>query len=750
LRKKNYCILLLLFVTTLAYFNCLQNSFHFDDSVSIVENSVLKEPGDFWQSFRTGSLKTTILSFFLLRPLVQASFLLNYQLGGLNVFGYHLFNIGVHCLVVIAIFFLAQYLKPSRSEISPCRGGGDQARIFPWIAALVFGIYPVFTESVVYISSRSALLVTLFFVLSFLFFLRYCYSFRSFLFLPLFGALLLGLAAKKNFIVFPAVIPIYLLTYHASGIGAFIKRHRLAVWTLLVLLSVPFALLIHKMAASALGPIAMQWTPVQYFLTELNVMVFYYLKEFLFPFGLSIDPLFPVSSAFFSVSLLSFCVLLGVVAWALSVRKSRSLVCFGILWFFVTLAPSSSFVPLLDFVAEHRLYLPGVGFILILSQWLVGYKKARWLPLLCIPILFVITAHRNFAWRTPETIWYDAMIKSPHKARPHHNLARYYQETGRLDDAIREYKRASAIVTDVPYPYIGIGTVYLKKGDLDMAEKSYKKALDLQPYEAVATEKLAEVYFKRGEYDRAEKWLTSKNKAGGSIISFDSDHYDAFYLLGQIYSMQGKNGAALRQFQRAVTVNRDFAEGYVGLGIVFARNGKGELAERNFLRSIAVRKENPPAYLNLGYLYFNQKKYRQALVQYKKALRYDPESQRTRIYAGDAYFALRDFSEAIRNYGLAEKKGGELRHEAIIKIGLSDLETGGSAKADAYFSSLALSKAEDANLYLQMGKIFEERGHGDLAYQCYTRAAELDPGHIRIEKNPRGLSGGGGTGGIDP
>src|SRR5262249_22160015 len=105
--------------------------------------------------------------------------------------------------------------------------------------------------------------------------------------------------------------------------------------------------------------------PFSYFLTELRVIV-RYIQIIFFPSGLNLAYDFPISDSVLDVRvILSALVLLGLLGVAWWLRKRQPIVSFSILWFFVTLAPTSSFFPINDVIFEHRLYLPMVGLCLL-------------------------------------------------------------------------------------------------------------------------------------------------------------------------------------------------------------------------------------------------------------------------------------------------------------------------------------------------------------------------------------------------
>lgn len=730
MKKNILSILVLLALANIAYFNSFNNSFHFDDFISISENKNLKDLDYLWE------LYSSFFSIFQNRALVQTSLLLNYHFSRLNVFGYHLFNNCVHSLVVVMVFFVSKCLA-AISACSQRRGNGfpqkksNQVIYFPFLAALFFGIHPIFTESIVYISSRSSTLLTLFFLLSVYFFIRFQKSggrIIHFLFFLLFCAL--GMAAKKNFAVLPVVALLYGFSFHSEWVKEKIKKHKalIGIFAATVFIFIFYISASKERTAAffhaVIGPEDRQWSPHQYFLTELNVIVFYYLKKFLFPFELSIDPFFKVSNSFFSLSCLSIIVLLTIIFFMQRARKTDPILCFGGLWTLGTIAPTSSFLPLLDFVSEHRLYLPGFGLVLVFCRMIYKFKSPP-LYAICFFLVFLsgLTMERNFIWKNSMGLWSDAIRKSPGNPRPYYNLAKFYQDSGKFDEAANEYKKAIGIVPKGVFPYIGLGGLYLQMGNLPLAEEHLKKALKVKPDEPEATTKLAQVHFKTGNYELAEELLTREY--------IKDEQIGACYLLGQIYSIKNKNGAALRQFQRAIKLNPDFAEAYVGMGIIYGKEKKFDLAEKYFLKSVEVKKENPDAYLNIGYLHFMQKRYDEALSLYRKALEYDPKMERAWIYSGDAFFMLKNYEEAIRWYDFV-KAEGEMRNEALYKAGSCYLEIGDPEKADVFFTRLKLDRKEDAGLFLQIGAKLDEKGQRSLAFKYYEKAAGLDPENIKI------------------
>ncbi|XP_030639982.1 protein O-mannosyl-transferase TMTC2 [Chanos chanos] len=151
-------------VALVLYMNTLNADFCYDDSRAIKTNQDLlpETPwinilyDDFW-----GTLLTHSGSHKSFRPLCTLSFRLNYALGALNPWGYHLVNVALHCAVTGLFTALCR----------PLLGGA------PWglTAGLLFASHPVHTEAVAGVVGRADVGAALLFLLSLLCYAQHCH-----------------------------------------------------------------------------------------------------------------------------------------------------------------------------------------------------------------------------------------------------------------------------------------------------------------------------------------------------------------------------------------------------------------------------------------------------------------------------------------------------------------------------------------------------------------------------------------------
>jgi tetratricopeptide (TPR) repeat protein len=177
----------------------------------------------------------------------------------------------------------------------------------------------------------------------------------------------------------------------------------------------------------------------------------YLLSRLVMPHALNIDPDLPVFSGGSHVLLPEALLLAALLAAGILGLRKRSLAGFGILWFFLHLVPTNSFIPRLDVANERQLYLASWGLFLAVAAGtdLLREKQGAWRVMAVCAVLVstlgVLTVYRNTAYRSEIALWEDSVRKSPGKARGWNNLGYAFQQAGRIRDAEAAYLRALRI-----------------------------------------------------------------------------------------------------------------------------------------------------------------------------------------------------------------------------------------------------------------------------------------------------------------
>jgi tetratricopeptide (TPR) repeat protein len=674
--KKTLPYLAMVFLVWLAYGNTLQHSFHFDDITQILEKPWIRG---------LDKIPDFIFSYSQ-RPLVILSFNINYYISGFKEWSYHVFNITFHILVVFLIYRLGKKIISHIFEEAESKYNAFNK--MPLLAALIFAVHPLNTQAVTYISSRSSVLATIFYLIAIiLFFEGVCAKKREELKINYFlvsGAVIsfiIGLLCKLIVISLPAILFLYHYYFISNqNIKTWIKGQWKWVLGGFCLLASAILYKNYFSIDGLLRASIVNLTIWEYFLTQIGVIPLEYLRKMLFPFNLTIEPAFQVIHDWKSLVLISGIFLLGIfsLAWIkLSTlqrqSKKYSPEAFGLIWILITLSPSSSFVPLLDVSAEHRAYLPLVGFSTVLASLLIRLqifieesiknntkgicdnqkilRLSGAFILLIMASLLIGTRERNKVWENEVSLWSDAKLKAPLVVRPYNNLGEAYDKLGNYSMAIAEFEAALKLAPNYFYALSNLGNIYGKKKEYARAISYTKKALQqkrdyapghynlakafhmtgntknaIESYEAAIQYNpyFEEAFFNLGFLALELKQLKKSVDNFKIFLKMQPNHPKAHYGLGTSYAMMGNHEDAKHYYENAITYDSEFLSPYINLANIHMASGN--LVEaKNLLKIVLLKNPSlPGVHKNLGLIFMQEKDIASATNHFKEYLRIMP------------------------------------------------------------------------------------------------------------------------------
>jgi len=687
--------LVLICICGLAVFhNSFDNSFHYDDEHSIVENPHIRSLENLPRFFVDPGMFSGLPEARMYRPLVLSSYALNFAIGGYRVGGYHLANLVLHLINAWLVWELGRRLL----------GGGKGALL----AALLFVAQPLASEPVNYISSRSSLLAGLFYLLALLFLVGLGDGRRGFgKWMGMGGSYLAGLCSKGIAFTFPLVGWFYLRLVARRQVGR--------------ILIVPLVLsgLYLLGTRSIVGPALRQ--PVRaygvHLATQLKGMVFYIWKGIV-PVQLSVEPQFRVAQGWADGPVLLAGGLLASLLWiGFRGRKREGLLVFCGAWFLFSLLPAA-LVPLHVLVNEHRLYLSMAGATLGIAG-MVGRGNRSvhsiWMGILLI--LGIQCAQQNRVWSSEETLWANAVARGPQMARPHVNLGKAYLEKGDHPRAIAASEKGLEIDPHQARAHYNIGTAHLQLGDGELAIAHYRRALEIRPGLVEARNNLGNAFQEQGRYEEA---VQAYREALAVQI-----HPSFYHNLGSAFLEWDRPDSARVYFGKGLELDPDMRESYRGLadacleenllqtalqvlqegrgrwpddvllaqmlGDVHAARGMEEAAIRAYRQS---GKSDVEIWLQLGQRATRRSDWEKARGYYQRALLIDEGDGRVHNGLGEVKFADGDMGAALQAFRQALRLNPELA-SAYANIGRVFLKHGRGLEAVAALEKAAALVPED-------------------------------------------------------
>lgn len=544
-----WIIVLIVIVTSLIYIKSLTNPFVFDDNLVIVKNDFVKSWKNFPLLFSKTYLTSTEDVIYLglhnigageisYRPLVTASYFLDYTFWKLNHFGYHLTNLLLHIFNVLLLYYLIFLISKSKRTAL--------------LTSLFFALHPVNVEAVAVVSHREDLLAFLFFIAAFLLFIKSdCYVGRKRLFCYFVSLLSFWLAlfSKEMAVTLPLVLILYdyFFTYQREK-GRIFKYIKVRYGAYILVLLFYFWVRFFFLAGA--NEFQLRYPGGDFYTNSLLMSKVFasYIQWFLFPINIHLvlpgDPEF-IPHSFFNPSVLfSILLLITLFVVAVKIRKRSKEISFAIFWFFITLLPVSNILPIRNYMASRYLYLPVVGFCFLMATFMIRLpalkiasipknifqRVAGDLIVILLVLYCVFTLVRQFAWQDDLMLWSEMVGVYPKSSMAHYNLANALRSIDLFDEAIGEYNIAIRLEPGYARNYNFLGLCYYGKGMFDEAVKDFRKAIELNPK------------------------LT-----------------DAYINLGIVFGDKGLYKEAVSYFEQAIKIDPRQPQIYVNLGVSYAR-----------------------------------------------------------------------------------------------------------------------------------------------------------------------------------
>lgn len=499
-------LLLLLLAGAAVYANSLRGPFIFDDNHTIVNNRHLRH---LWPLTRSMSAPPD--SGVAGRPLVCLSLALNYAFGGMDVRGYHVFNLGVHLLAGLTLFGLVR-----RTLLSPAFHGRLSEPAASWTAMLVsllWLVHPLTTDAVTFISNRSESMMALFVLLAIYGVNRAASAPRPARWqAAAVASTLLGVMCKEVAVVIPVLALMYVRIFLRDPN----EPSRRIRWTwmfagmfLTWVVTIALLMTVDIVSKAGLREVVSPWHNL---LTQSGILVMY-LRLAFWPHPLVIDyDDWPIATSVSQVWPQGLCVvaLLLLTVWAL---RRRPMLGFLGAWFFVTLAPTSSVLPLATEIAtERRMYLPlmAVATLAVLALHRFVGRKSRRVEAMAVAVvavtLGILTMLRNNTYADARMMWEDVLAHRPQNARAHTNLGVELAGTN-VDEAIEHHLISLHFRPDSVDTHNNLGMALAMKGRLEEAAAEFRWVLERHPNLADVRANLGAALGEMGRLDESIEQL---------------------------------------------------------------------------------------------------------------------------------------------------------------------------------------------------------------------------------------------------
>ncbi|MDX6444756.1 MAG: protein O-mannosyl-transferase [Blastocatellia bacterium] len=567
-RLVNAALVVVLLAPLLAYVSSIRYQFVFDDPDQIVNNAAVHSwssvPHFFTSDVWPHATPDEVGNFY--RPVFLLWLLVNYKIGGLSLAWWHLVSIGLHLLATLLVFLLVR--RVTRDDLL---AGGS---------ALLFGLHPAHIEAVTWISGVTEPLLAVFFLSSFLCYLKSREQRgeqnqrRALWFAASLSFFVLAILEKETAVIFPALVFCYEWIFGSVSekekheepgkrpnplTRALISVSPFIALTVLYLVIRVLALkgLGHAITPLSLKTLVLTWPSI----------LFFYARSLVWPVGLSAfyDTPYITSITFagFIVPALSIAIIaLLLYVWS---RRSR-LVSFFSLWLILPLLPLMNISAFKEGEIAHDryLYLPSIGFCVLvvfaIRQLHLSPGRVYGQPALQIVLVVILagffgiaTAYEKSIWASDLSLSTQGVAVAPNNVIAANNMGKELALRGDYGPAITLFRR---VVDRRPGYWLGnfnLGYVYYRVGNFPEAERYLRKAIEIKPDDAAEQRFLGFTLAELGHNDEAEAALQR-------AIALRPNAANQHYVLGMLLKQKGDAAGALPEFRLELSLNPNHAE----------------------------------------------------------------------------------------------------------------------------------------------------------------------------------------------
>jgi len=700
---------LLAMVCVLVYANSFWNDFVWDDQALVTANSYLPDWRNVPTLFTTNLFAGAGRESAFYRPIQALTFMVDYHIWGKRPFGYHLTNMLLHLANAMLLYVLIAPIASRRAAI---------------IASLLFVAHPLQTEAITYISGRADPLALCFLLVALLCYRKaWAHPGAGLWRLASLAAFFLALLSKEMALIFPALLVLYdLTTDPVARPRALLERfgRRYAPYLVIMGLYGGLRRLLPDLYLVPEGGVPLSLG--QRLLLSLRVFG-EYLGLLAVPRDLHMERSVPVPTSLLTpqvlVGALGLLLMIGLACWAWPRVRPLTL---GVGWFILGFLPISNLIPLNAYMAEHWMYLPGIGLFIAVGLAIdaVADRLPQWWPIGLFSIILLYAGSaigRNRDWKDEATFYTLTLKHAPESWRVRANLGNMYLSKGQLDQAVEIFQSAQRLNPFDLVSYLGMGEAYEKLGRDQEAIEQYGKALLIYPRAARAHLQLAKLYVKIGEKDRAaEHYEAAPQARVRSVLRLTA--------AGDRHMQGRRYGEAAEVYKQAIELSPSDADLRSKLGLAYAAMGEGERAKREYERALKVNPASLNARNYLGAYFMQKSLWEQAVEQFQEVIRLAPEHADARNNLGISYYQLGKMREAEAELrkALALRPGSK-----EIKENLEKVTAVPAATSLARLEQEVRSQADSARAHYELGSAYGNMGELEKASREFAIALRLDP-----------------------
>jgi len=357
---------------------------------------------------------------------------------------------------------------------------------------------------------------------------------------------------------------------------------------------------------------------IVYPLTMLDAHLFYYLRNFVWPFEMrALAKVEMIESIFSPSAMLGLIFVLSTLVIAWFMRKRQPLLAFSILAYWLLFALTSSVFPFRYVVTDYRQYLPLVFLSLTITIFVSSLRKIQSVIFLSSLVLYfsISSYYINKHWKTETSFWKQSVAYGA-DALAHQNYGLAIVGT---NPELAEFHYKEAIKQNPTHIYanINLGLLHIRRGKKEEGLRRLQRMVTLNPTWALSHYWLSEGLKIAGQKDEALKELLRAADLDKRSLKYQ---YKAARALQKVGNLK----EAIIYFERIIKLSPNYKLTGFWLGFAYQKAGQSQIAIDTYNRFLMHSPDHVQTHFNLAYELMNQNDCKTAIEHYEKVLELRP------------------------------------------------------------------------------------------------------------------------------
>lgn len=375
---------------------------------------------------------------------------------------------------------------------------------------------------------------------------------------------------------------------------------------------------------------------------------------------------------------------------------------------------SNLFFPVGFVVAERVLYLPSMGFCLLVAlgwqrlQAHGGHRKAANFGLGALCMVFALrTIARNGDWQNELSIFTSGLKVTRSNAKLLNNVGHALESKADYGTALQYFQKAIQVQPDDIGGHINVGRIYNHMKRFKEAEEAYLRAKALLP----------------------------KSRPGESYQArVAPNHLNVFLNLATLIA---KNGSRLEEadllYRQAISMRSDYTQAYINRGDILLRLNRTQEAKEVYEQALGFENDNPDLLYNMGVVLLSQGQHNEAMAYLNKALEYDPDHYQALL---NSAILIQESGSSHLNHVARERllrivRKGKSNERVFFNLGMLAMDAKDQSGAEQWFRKAVEVKPDFRSALFNLALLLSESDRPLEAEPFLRQLLHYYPEHVK-------------------